>query len=749
MAKHIQFIQKIQLLPTNFRAPSSCFVPRRFISHNFLLCEKSKTRGVLRQHLIERPVKFDKAVVHQICKSFHSTLSDDPEEEISDSEGEGNHIVENDKLTMIFKSKTSLSNQKWSEVFDLMLDDKRFKNVSTFDSLVMKLCLRHENWELACSYFEYLEVQEKEPNLMSLAYFLQLCGNKVDKCGEEKVLEVYRKLTSKAKIFDVTLSENACLALARTSQWKEALKYMPIFKKLCSVPARVYNAIISAAFRNGEYDTGWQFLEALSREEKELFCSTVMDYIKCCQSAENKEGMVDTLLHKFSQFEIFPKVLAAEELMRFFRDEVQWSGRYVKIFNDGVCPACSHQLDATEIDVESFLRLKEEYVSRVLIGSDIFKNTDPEEWSRFKTFVDEEGPFSIVMDGLNVAYSVGKKTSRDRMRRLREAVTKLKLSNRKGSIMVIGRKHMMSWSPGDLEALKKRAKVFTLDNISKDDGFFIYAALQSGLGTQFVSSDFLRDHVYRLKDHSLRETFRTWQRKHQIFSVSHPSGVHLVPPPKFRAIAQKQDSLAWHIPYNDGSLKESFEVPYTWLCLHQDQQKHEGSHSRKLVSEVAFECVEEDKFKPFYVNPKKFGIDSNNSNLNFITVNDEIPGSKQNDSRMLNIKYGKVSLNSDRGILQKQSLTYDNARMHSRDSAGRSGSFRNSSKEFKSSSESSQSTSKYEKGIGARNKMKQDMMTLIGGNIAKQKRLQYNKRHSMDKEKNEKVVVKDLFKSDV
>ncbi|XP_064085863.1 mitochondrial ribonuclease P catalytic subunit-like isoform X2 [Macrobrachium nipponense] len=759
MAKHIHFIGKMLLVPINLRAPYSCFVPRRYIAFHSLLNERSNTRGISRNIMVGRTCKVDSAVsrpgIHQIGKSFYRTLSDheDHEDETVDSDSEDSVVVENegdDKLAVIFQSKTNLSDQEWSEVFDYILNDKRFKNVTTFDGLVMKLCLRYKNWALANSYFEYLEVQNKEPNLMSLAYFLQLCGEKIDECGEEKVLEAYRKLTSKAKVFDAILSENACLALSKTREWREVFKYMPVFKKLCSVPGKVYNAVISASFRNGDYDTGWQLLEEMCKEEKGLFCSTVTDYIKCCQSAENKEDMADTLLRKFSQFEIFPQVSAAEELMRFFRDDVGWSGRYVKIFNDGICPACDHQLESVNIDEESFMLLKEEFVSRVLVGSDIFKTTDPEEWSRYQNFVEKEGPFSIVMDGLNIAYSVGKKTHKARMKRLREAVTKLKLSDRKGSIMVIGRKHMESWSPHDLEALKKRAKVFTLDNISKDDGFFIYAALQSGLGTQFVSSDFLRDHLYRLRDPQLRETFRVWQRKHQIFAINHPSGVHLVPPPKFRTLAQQHDAVDWHIPYNDGSIRESFEVPHTWLCLHADQQKHKGVHPKDLVSDVAFKCLEEDKPKPYFANPRNFGIESNNSSLKFIKVNDEIPGSKQNNSRTLNIKYGRVSFNSDVKRPQKQSLPYNKASLHSRESAPHFGGFKSSPTDFQSNSDGSNSVSqsKYEKGRGARNKMKQDMMNIIGGNIKKQKQLEHDKRHSPDKNlKSSERVAKDIFKN--
>lgn len=56
---------------------------------------------------------------------------------------------------------------------------------------------------------------------------------------------------------------------------------------------------------------------------------------------------------------------------------------------------------------KEFGHLREVFLKNVLVGSDIFKNTTPEELQRFFKMVEEKAPFDIVIDGLNVAYMIG------------------------------------------------------------------------------------------------------------------------------------------------------------------------------------------------------------------------------------------------------------------------------------------------------------------------------------------------------
>lgn len=62
---------------------------------------------------------------------------------------------------------------------------------------------------------------------------------------------------------------------------------------------------------------------------------------------------------------------------------------------------------------------------------------------------------------------------------------------------------------------------FFVLNRSQDDPFLLYAALYSGVGTNFVSRDMMRGHKYLLKlhDRELNSLFWRWQCQHQYYLI--------------------------------------------------------------------------------------------------------------------------------------------------------------------------------------------------------------------------------------
>lgn len=48
--------------------------------------------------------------------------------------------------------------------------------------------------------------------------------------------------------------------------------------------------------------------------------------------------------------------------------------------------------------------MREEFLNNVVKGDDIYQKTTPEEWTRFEETIKKNGPFDLVVDGLNVAF---------------------------------------------------------------------------------------------------------------------------------------------------------------------------------------------------------------------------------------------------------------------------------------------------------------------------------------------------------
>lgn len=65
---------------------------------------------------------------------------------------------------------------------------------------------------------------------------------------------------------------------------------------------------------------------------------------------------------------------------------------------------CKSNLDAVRITPKDFTALQHEFLNNVVNGDDIYQKTTPEEWQAFEQIIKQNGPFDIVMDGLNVSY---------------------------------------------------------------------------------------------------------------------------------------------------------------------------------------------------------------------------------------------------------------------------------------------------------------------------------------------------------
>lgn len=77
----------------------------------------------------------------------------------------------------------------------------------------------------------------------------------------------------------------------------------------------------------------------------------------------------------------------------------------------GNCKHCGHSLSEITFSDKNFQDLVESVMNRVIIGSDIYHQTNPYELQRFKKFIQDTKPYDIVIDGLNVTYAQKNATS--------------------------------------------------------------------------------------------------------------------------------------------------------------------------------------------------------------------------------------------------------------------------------------------------------------------------------------------------
>lgn len=100
---------------------------------------------------------------------------------------------------------------------------------------------------------------------------------------------------------------------------------------------------------------------------------------------------------------------------------------------------------------------------KLIVGSDMFLKTSPEELQKFLQFVERTAPYDIVLDALNIAYAVGKGSSDQRISALNNVADYFLEKNKK--VLILGRKHMLKWHRGDLKKILDKTHSFFIDDM--------------------------------------------------------------------------------------------------------------------------------------------------------------------------------------------------------------------------------------------------------------------------------------------
>lgn len=131
----------------------------------------------------------------------------------------------------------------------------------------------------------------------------------------------------------------------------------------------------------------------------------------------------------------------------------------------GKCPSCKRNLTHYSLTPDDTKKLKDAFFNDAMINKNVFMHSNPKEIADFLKFIDNYAPFDIVIDGLNVAYSIPKIKGPPVASKLLSAVVKNYLDSGKNRILVLGRDHMNKWKTKDMDYVKKYAMCYFVDNL--------------------------------------------------------------------------------------------------------------------------------------------------------------------------------------------------------------------------------------------------------------------------------------------
>uniref|UniRef100_A0A182QC24 Mitochondrial ribonuclease P catalytic subunit n=1 Tax=Anopheles farauti TaxID=69004 RepID=A0A182QC24_9DIPT len=471
------------------------------------------------------------------------------------------------------KAKLATSNSptadEWKRIRLNILNERRFNNYNV-DSVVLGLC---PNLRVGKSYVAYLQAQGIETNLAIVGKLLRLYRLKEGKLDEEDLSDIWRmysELREQNPILDANTCEHAINALTLTKHWRHCLELLEMIKISGTPDSSSYNCIVTKAFQSGDVSTGWSLLQEMCDNKRLPNDDSFLAWLDYSYRRDDKHFSknLERMLHFTKEHSVFLSKRVGQELTRL-PVELGVSAHETHITDYGKCSHCRGNLASIVVTDDQFQALREKFLQAVLINREIFNRTTPEELKRFQTFLKKTIPYDVVIDGLNVAFSSGNQKNPTVYAHQVAAVVRHYVRQKK-RVLVIGRQHMDKWRSKEMKYIRENSFLFLTEDLSQDDPFLLYAALESGPKTDFFSRDLMRKHSFMLGD-SLSGVFKRWQQEHQYSLLSiMPEGRVLIKDPfKYELYAHKScDTNRWHVPLVENAYRiPKVEKQNDWLCL--------------------------------------------------------------------------------------------------------------------------------------------------------------------------------------
>ncbi|XP_067011276.2 mitochondrial ribonuclease P catalytic subunit isoform X2 [Anabrus simplex] len=383
------------------------------------------------------------------------------------------HVTEQEQLLhSVIEKGDSLSLTDWDVLKFKIFGLPGYINSFNFDAVAMGFCIASKQYKIGLSLFDHIASLGKEANVATLSRFLKLCyvchSAPAPKDVQAVVESVYSKLSSLCSLMDGSTAENAVHGLVLTDKWKEGIELLTMIK-LTGVPSSsTYNVLAKAAFDYNDVDAGWELMNEMVLNGRRPTPSTYSALLNFCARCPNKDDGHETvkkLLSFFSDNDLRPTKDVAENLQSWFKKEnPNWKSSMTTLNNKGLCKSCKSNLEPITITKEEFGALRSCFIDKVVVGSNVFLKTTPEELKAFQKFLERSVPYDVVIDGLNVAYSAKSNKGVPHSAYLLQTVVKHFL-DKSQKVLLFGRKHMQSWPKRPMNFIFSNTKTFLADNI--------------------------------------------------------------------------------------------------------------------------------------------------------------------------------------------------------------------------------------------------------------------------------------------
>ncbi|XP_011870761.1 PREDICTED: mitochondrial ribonuclease P protein 3 [Vollenhovia emeryi] len=463
---------------------------------------------------------------------------------------------------------------KWKDLREKILHQNNEITPATVDSTIIDMCLRYSYLDNAIAYFKFLRENNYPLNMAVIGKYLRLYAwkkpNSLTDADKVDIVETFNDLIQKHPLLDYITAGHCVVSLCLTDEWLKTQEIIEMVKLTSSPNSMMYSALASAAFRNGKPDIAWKALSDLVSYKLTPNNAVYESHLQYCQFDDAKafNSRMEEMFNLWAEHSIIP----CNEIINAYADKARkydWSTELVTISREtGHCRHCGYSLPKITFTEEEFGNLAKSMMDKVIIGSDVYRKTNPKELLKFQKFIEDTKPYDIVIDGLNITYFQKSRSyhneSEPKLTWLINVVEHFKKQRKR--ILVLTRKHQKKLST--FKHVERLASVFLIDNLSSDDPYILYATLASGINSKFISLDLMRQHKHSLQNSDLQRAFKKWQYSHQYFVERSKTGIRMLEPFACMPNVQKSGNC-WHVPcVSDDIIKtESYKFPDKWYCL--------------------------------------------------------------------------------------------------------------------------------------------------------------------------------------
>ncbi|XP_043789722.1 mitochondrial ribonuclease P catalytic subunit [Apis laboriosa] len=492
-------------------------------------------------------------LLHNMVRKFYSI------EKIKEFDKFWNYLMENYK-NMLVEHNNSTSKEMWKNVRNYI--ESECNSFQILDSFILDMFYYKNHPNLGIYYYKFLEDNNYNPTVHTTTKYLKLYHLKNDLITEidkKHILNLYDKLMIQYTSFNTKMSNILVKSLCKIGQWKEAIKVIEKYEANDNnLLQEAYNELIAYLFDHKEDKLAYEYLINTMKKTvgpDEDICITYLKY--CLKDKHTFIEKIEKIFTLWNKYGVKPTQNVISEYMTACIEH-GCSVSQTTISNLR-CTNCKQKISEINISDEDYKYLFE--AIKKFFEPAMYYITLPEEIKEYIMFVEKNKPFDVIIDGLNIIYTIRNDDMIFKYKIIK-FIKSCEKQNKK--ILIIGRKHTKNF----FKSLHINIEnCFFVNNWSHDDLFILYAAFLSGKDVIVVTKDLLRQYKFAIQNTELNIIFNKWQFLHQYYFDKYRGLRKLNSETQIDAFVQKQNNY-WHIPYIIGNKCRKRHTSFNdWFCF--------------------------------------------------------------------------------------------------------------------------------------------------------------------------------------